>query len=54
LRRFFQRQLHRELRALADDAFHTDAAMVLFDDLAAYAQTQTGAAVAVLVGLLVV
>ena len=41
-----------KVEALADDAFHADPAVVLLDDLAADAEAQAGAAVAVLVRLL--
>ena len=50
-RRQTLRQLHRERRALADDALDADAALVLLDDLPADAQAQPGAAAAVLVRL---
>src|SRR5215471_19814612 len=46
-----QWQFEDEFRAFADDAFHTDASMVLFDDLAAHAQTEAAAAMTLVIGL---
>src|SRR5437870_1542226 len=46
------RQLDGEGRALADKALDANAPLMLLDDLAAHAQAETGAAVAVLVRLL--
>jgi hypothetical protein len=55
MRLFFdlaERQLDSERRALADDAFHSNPSVMLFDDLPADAQTQPGPAVTILVRFL--
>src|SRR5438552_14345933 len=47
-----ERQLYCKRRALADETLHPNPPVVLFDDLPADTESQPGAAVAVLVGLL--
>ena len=53
LRRWpIQRQLNRKRRSLADHAFNPNPSVVLLDDLAAHAQAEAGATVALLIRIL--